>query len=407
MTVIDEIAVEPVEQAAPNMSGQAVTLNRAAVVTGLFVAGFATFMNLYATQPLLPYFRQLFGASELMVSLTVSAAVLAVAIAAPSFGVAADSVGRKRVIVAAVGCVGIATLLSASAVNLVQLIAWRFVQGLFIPGVITAVMAYISEESPVNSVGHTMAIYVVGTVAGGFVGRLAAGLITDRWGWRPCFVALGIVTLAGALVTQWILPHEKTFVRGIKASLSFRPLFSHLRNPQLLATYAVGLNILFSLVGAFTYVNFYLANKPFSLGPAALGQVYIVYLVGGVITSMVGPYMDRIGYRSALLLAMLAGGVGIALTLVRNLPAIVVGLTLVATSVFISQASASSNVGKAAKGARSSAAGLYICIYYFGGFAGSIIPGFFWAKAGWAACVAVILCTQAITATLAYLLWKD
>ncbi len=43
----------------------------------------------------------------------------------------------------------------------------------------------------------------------------------------------------------------------------------HLCNPQLLATYAVGFRVLFCMVAAFTYINFYLAEKAFELGPAA------------------------------------------------------------------------------------------------------------------------------------------
>ena len=57
--------------------------SRAAALSALFIAGFATFINLYATQPLLPEFRRIFSASELMVSLTVSAPVLAVMLIAP------------------------------------------------------------------------------------------------------------------------------------------------------------------------------------------------------------------------------------------------------------------------------------------------------------------------------------
>ncbi|MGC8492982.1 MAG: MFS transporter [Syntrophobacteraceae bacterium] len=408
MAIIEGTAERALEQAPAGVrrGREAVGRGRTAVLSGLFVGGFATFLNLYATQPLLPFFRRLFGASELKVSLTVSAPVLAVALAAPFLGAAADWLGRKRVIVAAIVCLAMATLFSASSANLGQLIAWRFVQGLFTPGIIASVMAYVSEESPGNAVGRTMALYVTGTVAGGFGGRLLAGLLTARWGWRLCFIALGSITLTGALVTQWVLPREKNFERGKKGSISFRALGAHLKNPQLLATYAVGFNILFCMVATFTYVNFYLAEKPFSLGPAQLGQVFIVYMVGGIVTLMAGRIMDRIGFRLALLGAILVGAAGILLTLLHALPAILAGLALVATCVFICQASASSNVGKAAKGARSSAAGLYVSIYYFGGFAGSIVPGFFWDKAGWPACVAVILCAQAITAFIAYRLWN-
>ncbi|MGC9194328.1 MAG: MFS transporter [Syntrophobacteraceae bacterium] len=394
------------QRLAAALPGRAVAFNRAATLAGIFIAGFATFMNLYATQPLLPYFRHLFGATELLVSLTVSAPVLAVALAAPLLGVAADSVGRKQVIVAAIGCLSFATILAASATSLWRLILYRFLQGLFIPGMIAVVMAYISEESPIDSVGQTMAVYVTGTVAGGFAGRLFAGLGTAHWGWNRCFVFLGGLTLLGALITQWILPRERVFVGGKKASLSFGPLWAHLKNPQLLATYSAGFNILFCMVATFTYVNFYLAEKPFCLGPGELGEIFIVYLAGGVITTFAGPFMDRIGYRKALLRALSLESLGILLTLSHYLPVVILGLVLVATGVFICQTCASSNVGKAARGARSSAAGLYVCLYYLGGFAGSIIPGFFWTKAGWPACVAVILCAQAITALIALRLWK-
>ena len=45
------------------------------------LAGMCTFLNVYCTQPLLPYLQRLYGASEIEVSLTVSATILAVAIA--------------------------------------------------------------------------------------------------------------------------------------------------------------------------------------------------------------------------------------------------------------------------------------------------------------------------------------
>lgn len=404
MTAIDKTALESVEQIGS--ADQPLAISRIGILVALFVAGFSTFVNLYATQPLLPLFRHIFQASELMVSLTVSAPVLAVALTAPFQGLVADRLGRKGVIVAAIAGLAVPTFLSASASSLVQLIFWRFLQGLFIPGIISVIIAYISEESPRQAIGSTMAIYVTGTVIGGFAGRMVIGLVASHWSWRLGFVALGAVTLAGALATFRLLPRETKFVRG-KASLSLSPLVAHLRNPQLLATYAVGFNILFSLVGAFTYVNFYLADKPFSLGPAALGQVFTVYLIGAGVTPVAGRLLDRIGYRMTLLGAVFVGAVGMLLTLVHVLFAIISGLALAATGVFVCQAAASSNVGKAASESRSSAAGLYVALYYFGGFAGSIIPGFFWARAGWPACVAVILCVQTITGLIAYRLWEN
>ena len=56
----------------------------------------------------------------------------------------------------------------------------------------------------------------------------------------------------------------------------------------------VGSCILFSMLAIFTYVNFHLAAPPFHLGTAALGYVFLVYLVGGVITPVAGRWIDRL-----------------------------------------------------------------------------------------------------------------
>lgn len=381
--------------------------SRVGVLTALFMTGFGTFVDLYVTQPLLPEFRSLFGASELLVSLTVSAPVLAVALAAPLVGLLADAVGRKRVIVAAMLGLALPTSLAATAGTLEQLIVWRFLQGFFIPGIIAVAIAYISEESPRHAVGATMATYVTGTVIGGFAGRFIAGLIATHWGWRIAFVILGTLTLASALITCWLLPRSTKFVRQRNSAAALRSMRRHLHNPQLLATYAVGFNVLFCLVGTFTYVNFYLADEPFFLGPAALALVFTVYLIGAVITPLAGHLLDRIGHRQTLMAAVGMSAAGMLLTLIHSVPVVIAGLTLEASGVFACQSASSSHVGKAAGEARSSAAGLYVALYYLGGCAGSILPGFLWEQAGWPGCVGMILGMQAIAVLIANKLWQD
>ena len=380
---------------------------RTAALVALFITGFGTFLNLYVTQPLLPEFRRLFHASEILVSLSVSAPVLAVALTAPLVGLLSDALGRKRVIVASMLGLALPTVLAATAANLGQLIVWRFLQGLFIPGVIAVAIAYVSEESPARSVGLTMATYVTGTVVGGFAGRFFAGLFAARWGWRTAFLFLGALTFASALVTWWLLPRAAKFIRQSNVVVALKSMHGHLRNPQLLATYAVGFNVLFCLVAVFTYVNFYLADKPFFLGPAALASIFVVYLIGAVITPVAGHVIDRSGHRKVLMGAVAVSGAGMLLTLIHSLPLIIAGLTLEATGVFACQSAASSHVGRAARQARSSAAGLYVSLYYLGGFVGSILPGLFWKQAGWPGCVLVVLCIQGLTILITGKLWHD
>ena len=78
------------------------TTRTAAVV----FAGFCAFLTLFAPQPLLPMLAREFRVSAAAISLVVSASTLAVAMAAPFAGVAADRFGRKRVIVPAAFQIG-------------------------------------------------------------------------------------------------------------------------------------------------------------------------------------------------------------------------------------------------------------------------------------------------------------
>src|SRR5437764_15418313 len=90
----------------------------------IMLAGFAAFLDLYATQPLLPMLARTFGASALAVSLTITAPTIAVAITAPIIGTLADRFGLRRVIVMSAVGLTIPTGLAATSTTLAQLIFW-------------------------------------------------------------------------------------------------------------------------------------------------------------------------------------------------------------------------------------------------------------------------------------------
>src|SRR5256885_11550788 len=98
-------------------------------------AGFCAFLTIFAPQPLLPMLAQAFQVTPGRISLVVTASTLAVAFAAPFGGIIADRFGRKRVIVPAAFLLAIPTLLAATSQTFGQLLFWRFLQGVFTPGV--------------------------------------------------------------------------------------------------------------------------------------------------------------------------------------------------------------------------------------------------------------------------------
>jgi MFS transporter, YNFM family, putative membrane transport protein len=388
------------EQPAPGfLAAAAVTL-----------CGVCAFLGLYCTQPMLPMLEDLFHASKTAVGMTVSAATLGVALSAPIFGALAERLPRKRVVVLAVLGVSLPTLLAATSTSLAQLIFWRFLQGITVPGIIAVVITYIGEEWPPDRVALIMSFYVSGTALGGFIGRLTSGIIADHFSWRASFVALGVASLAGAAAISFWLPRGTRRPPQTTQRADQRFIYQVqglLRNRRLLATYAVGFNVLFSMVGVFTWITFYLSAPPFHLSTTALSSLFFVYLIGLVVTPAAGYLITQVGLRAGIAGAILCSIVGVLLTLEQSLPLVIVGLTLLSSGVFISQTASSSHLRVASpSGARVTSAGLYITCYYLGGATAGVLPGAFWAIGGWPACVAFIVSMQVVALVIALVGWR-
>jgi predicted MFS family arabinose efflux permease len=375
-------------------------------VFAIGLVGFCAFLSLYSTQPLLPLFHRVFNASKLAVSLTVSASTLAVALAAPFVGMIADLRGRKKVIIPAIYLLAFSNLLIATSPGLSAIIFWRFIQGLLTPAVFAVVVAYINEEWETCETGYVTSVYVTGTVLGGFCGRFLSGLVSAHWGWPWVFVLLGLLNLAlAAAVSAW-LPPAKSFKRVEDYGVGLRNMFGHFMNKPLLAIYAVGFTILFSLVGTFTYITFYLAEPPFSLGPTLLGSVFAVYLIGAVITPLAGKWSDRLPGWKILSSALFVSMAGVLLTLSHDLWLVILGLTLCSSGVFVCQIITNRSIGAVVGKSRASAVGLYVAFYYCGGFVGSVVPGFLWGLGGWPYCATFIALVLMTALLFTQCVWK-
>ena len=106
------------------------------------------------------------------------------------------------------------------------------------------------------------------------------------------------------------------------------------------------------------------------------------------------------------MIAFTGGICGVALTLIHSMAAVMAGLALCCTGVFIANAARSSYVGVVAREARAAAVGLYVTFYYTGGTFGSAVPGDFWTRGGWPACVALVIGVQVLTIAISAAFWE-
>jgi predicted MFS family arabinose efflux permease len=370
------------------------------------IPGFCAFFNLYGPQSLLPSLAREFDASPAQISLTITATTLAIAMSAPFAGAIADVLGRKRVIVAAMIVATAPLVMIALAPSLHALIFWRFMLGLALPPIFTVVIAYIGEEWPPAQAMGVMGVYMAATSAGGFAGRFVSGLFADMVGWRAGFLITAAMTFACGIAVALILPRERHFARSEGLAVSGRQMLAHLRNPQLLATYAVGFGTLFTFIALFTYVNFVLAAPPFNLSPTLLGAIFVTYLAGAVSVLGLGRAIARFGRRPLVIGAIGLWACGALLTLVPSLPVIIAGLAVAASGGFIVQATSTGYVALTAESGRTSAIGFYATTYYVGGSVGAILPGLTWNAGGWPACVAMVIAMQMLMAVVIVFAWK-
>jgi YNFM family putative membrane transporter len=369
-------------------------------------SGFCAFVNLYTPQALLPELSREFGVSASDISWLMTAGTGAIALTAPFTGVLADMVGRKRLITAAMFGAVVPTLIMTMVGSVPSFAFWRFVQGMLLPPIFTVAVAYIGDEWPAADVPRIAGIYISGTSIGGFCGRFIPGMLSDLIGWRLAFSVVALLTLVSAIIVALTLPHERQFVRSGGLADSLRQMLRHLRDPQLVATYAIGFGVLFNFIATFTYVSFHLAAPPYLFSPTLLGALFLTYLASSPIVPWVGRAIVLFGRRPFVLGVIALWIVGVLLLLAPPVSLIMTGLTLCAVCGMVCQAVSTGYVTLTAKEGRSSAVGLYATSYYVGGSAGAFLGGLAWTFSGWGGCVAVIVVMQVIIAAIVAIMWR-
>jgi len=370
-------------------------------------AGFTAMLNMYAPQAVLPLMSGEFDVGPAAISQIMTVSALAVAITAPFTGVIADVLGRRFIIAIAIALLVIPGVMMGFSQSLEALLFWRFVQGLLLPPIFAVSVAYIGAEWPASEATAVTGTFIAATAVGGFGGRMITAALAEPVGWRHALLADAALTALCALAVIALLPRERSFVHGTTLATSLRQMMAHVRNPRLLATFGVGFGIMFNFLAAFTYLGFRLAAPPFSLSTAAIGAVFVTYLISIVTAPFTGQLVSLLGRRKFGMIALSVWLCGILLTLASSLPVIIIGLFMITGSGFYVQVCCQSFVATNAREGNSSAVGLYVTSFYIGGSFGGLIPGLLWNSTGWPGVVWLIVAMLLIMAGLVRFAWRD
>ncbi len=348
---------------------------------------------MYVTQAILPDLAAEFSVGAARAGLTVSAVVLAIAVASTFYGPLSDALGRRRVMAGASALLSLATLACAFAPTFGALVALRALQGALVPGMTAVSVAYAGDRFHVRELPGVVGGIIAASVVGGLLGRVLSGAIAARLGWRAAFVAFAVLTAAAAVVlARRLVGTEARERRGLAAS--WAGMVGHLQDPRLAGAYLVGGALFFGFIGIFTYLPFHLSAPPYLLSTAVISSVYLVYAPGVLVSPFAGRFASRLPPRRIIAAGLAVAAAGMLLLLARPLPLVVLALVVLVLGMFTAQAVAPSFVNVTAETSKGGASALYLTSYYVGGTLGSSLPGLAYQAVGWpgvvASCVAAV-----------------
>ncbi|MCQ4159472.1 MFS transporter [Roseomonas sp. GC11] len=287
-----------------------------------------------------------------------SAALFGLACGALLSGPVADRIGRRMILILAVGIFGLASLLSAWSGTIEHLVLWRFITGVGLGAAMPNAATLMSEYAPrprrafiVNSM---FCGFPLGSALGGF---LAAWMI-PQWGWRSVFVLGGVAPLALVLVMIAALPESiRYMVLKQKPAEAIRAILGRIGPEARQATRFVlaeagpaasgGIRLVLSRRYALGSVSLWLAYfmglviiyalvnwMPVLFGdagmqPATAAMVAALFQLGGIGAIFVGWLMDRFNPNR-----IVAAGFALAAAAVAVVGMVTGHLTLLVCAVF-------------------------------------------------------------------------
>ena len=266
--------------------------------------------NLYV--PALPTIADAFGTTPAAAEITVSAALIGIALGQLVIGSISDRLGRRAPALIGTAAFVVISILCAFAPSLLVLIVLRFVQGFVgASGVVLArasVRDRVSGPLAAQALSRLLVVAAIGPVIGPFLGALALQVID----WRGVFLVLaGMGVVAFVLSLRWFPETLAPSARGHEGAHEAREARQRLFHDRFFWAFVLVTGLLGTL--SFTWLaggSFYLVQI-YGLDATATALIYgltsLAFLLSAWRNSRA---VLRIGAKRALLrgLAVIAAG---------------------------------------------------------------------------------------------------
>src|ERR1700740_2202284 len=178
-------------------------INRPAMPARTILAGIMQALDTTIANVALPYMQGSVSASADQINWVLTSYIVAAAIMTPPSGFLANRFGRKRILMVAVVGFVIASILCGIAQSLVEIVAFRLLQGFFGAALVPLGQSVLLDIYTVEERGSAMAVFGVSVMVGPVLGPVMGAWLTDHYSWKLVFyinVPLGVLAFGGISV---------------------------------------------------------------------------------------------------------------------------------------------------------------------------------------------------------------
>ncbi|MCS4487077.1 Bcr/CflA family efflux MFS transporter [Staphylococcus americanisciuri] len=276
--------------------------------------------------PALPLVQQDLGTSTSQVQLTLSIAMIGIAFGQFIFGVIADRVPRKTLVLTILALVMIASLASALSSSVSLFIMARLVQGLAGGGAIVIARATVGElyQGEILSRFFTALMVVNGIIS--ILAPLVSALILTVTEWRGIFVALAVI---GAVMFLAVLTHPKmkTLNATYQTHDNFGDIFKDfgrlLKTPHFLVPMFLQ-GVTYVMIFSYGAGAPFITQNVYGLSPQNFSMLMVLTGIGLIISSQVANillrFFNQLSVLAGLIVVQVLGAALVVVVLLCHLP---------------------------------------------------------------------------------------
>ncbi|WP_436937967.1 multidrug effflux MFS transporter [Staphylococcus xylosus] len=274
--------------------------------------------------PSLPNVQSDFGTTTSQVQLTLSFAMIGLAIGQFTFGPLSDAYGRKKIALLIISIYVIASLIAVFTTSLSLLLVIRLIQGLTGGGAIVIAKASIGDQHKGKSLAKGLASLLVVNGIITILAPLIGGYALSVSNWKAIFLILTIVSFAILIFAFFKMEETRDAdLTKLNFALIFKDFGYLLKKPAFIIPMLLQ-GLTYVMLFSFSSAAPFITQKIYDMTPQQFSILFALNGIGLIITSqltaLLVEYINRYFLLVLLTLIQISGVVLIIFTLILHLP---------------------------------------------------------------------------------------